>query len=84
MSSASSTFGRPIEGLLEQLSLGPSHKAMASLTEKNLNDPVTSAFGADKVARLSMALTAVSHSNDHYGQMVVYARMNGIIPPASR
>jgi hypothetical protein len=31
-----------------------------------------------------MASVAVWHSFDHYGQMVVYARMNGIIPPASR
>jgi uncharacterized damage-inducible protein DinB len=26
----------------------------------------------------------MEHSMDHYGQMVVYLRMNGIIPPASR
>jgi hypothetical protein len=26
----------------------------------------------------------VAHSFDHYGQMVEYLRMNGIIPPASR
>jgi hypothetical protein len=38
----------------------------------------------DKVARVSMASTAIWHSYDHYGQMVVYARMNGVIPPASR
>jgi hypothetical protein len=24
------------------------------------------------------------HCFDHYGQMVVYLRMNGIVPPASR
>jgi len=24
------------------------------------------------------------HSFDHYGQLVVYARLNGIVPPASR
>jgi uncharacterized damage-inducible protein DinB len=24
------------------------------------------------------------HGFDHYGQMVVYLRMNGVIPPASR
>ena len=27
---------------------------------------------------------SLAHTNDHYGQMVVYLRMNGIIPPASR
>jgi hypothetical protein len=26
----------------------------------------------------------VDHAFDHYGQMVEYLRMNGIIPPASR
>jgi hypothetical protein len=31
-----------------------------------------------------MASGAVWHSFDHYGQMVVYARMNGVVPPASR
>jgi hypothetical protein len=31
-----------------------------------------------------MATVTVWHSFDHYGQMVVYARMNGVIPPASR
>lgn len=60
------------------------HKAMNSLTAQNLTDMVPSAFGSDKVARVSMATVAVWHSFDHYGQAVVYARMNGIVPPASR
>jgi len=60
------------------------HKAMNSLTAANLTDRVKSAFGDDQVPRVSMASVAVWHSFDHYGQMVVYARMNGIIPPASR
>ena len=60
------------------------HKAMNSLTAENLTQMVPSAFGDDKVPRVSMATVTVWHSFDHYGQMVVYARMNGIIPPASR
>lgn len=60
------------------------HKAMATLTESNLLEPVPSAFGSGNVSRVSMASAAIWHSFDHYGQMVVYARMNGIIPPASR
>ena len=60
------------------------HKAMASLTDANSVDMIQSAFGKNKVSRLSMASSASWHSFDHYGQMVVYARMNGIIPPASR
>ena len=60
------------------------HKAMKSLTALNLTGLVKSAFGDEQVPRASMASVAVWHSFDHYGQMVVYARMNGIIPPASR
>jgi len=61
-----------------------SHKAMQSLTSQNLTGLVKSAFGNEQVPRVSMATVAVWHTFDHYGQMVVYARMNGIIPPASR
>ena len=60
------------------------HKAMSSLTAANLTDMVKPPFGEGKVSRVSMATLPVWHSFDHYGQMVVYARMNGIIPPASR
>lgn len=31
-----------------------------------------------------MASFGIAHMMDHYGQMVVYLRMNGIVPPASR
>jgi uncharacterized damage-inducible protein DinB len=41
-------------------------------------------FGEHKSTRAGLAATALAHTNDHYGQMVVYLRMNGIIPPASR
>jgi len=60
------------------------HKATASLTDANVRDMIVPAFGKGKVPRVSMASVFAWHSFDHYGQMVVYARMNGIIPPASR
>jgi len=41
-------------------------------------------FGEHKNTRAGMAAMGLAHTNDHYGQMVVYLRMNGIIPPASR
>jgi uncharacterized damage-inducible protein DinB len=41
-------------------------------------------FGDHKSTRAGLAAAALAHTNDHYGQMVVYLRMNGIIPPASR
>jgi uncharacterized protein (DUF1330 family) len=56
------------------------HKAAASLTAENMLQPAVNS----KSTRLHMATFAIAHANDHYGQMVEYLRMNGIIPPASR
>jgi uncharacterized damage-inducible protein DinB len=60
------------------------HKAMNTLTDKNQLDMVQTPWGAQKSPRASMANLAIWHPFDHYGQMVVYARMNGVVPPASR
>ncbi len=60
------------------------HKAMNSLTAANLMDQITSPFGDGKMSRVAAATIAVWHSYDHYGQMVIYARLNGVVPPASR
>ena len=34
--------------------------------------------------RLALIDEALIHAFDHYGQMVVYLRLNGVVPPASR
>lgn len=60
------------------------HKAMGTINESNLTGTVKSPFGEGKVSRLGLATLIVSHAFDHYGQMVEYLRMNGIVPPASR
>lgn len=60
------------------------HKAMSSITDKNATELIKPAFGKNMAPRMSMATSATWHSFDHYGQMVIYARMNGIVPPASR
>ncbi|HZS49646.1 MAG TPA: DinB family protein [Bryobacterales bacterium] len=60
------------------------HKAMNTLTDQNATEMIGAPFGNNKVPRVSLAVMAISHTFDHYGQMVVYARMNGVVPPASR
>jgi uncharacterized damage-inducible protein DinB len=61
-------------------SFGLGHKAAATLTAQNmLQSPEHS-----KSTRFRLAMFAVAHAYDHYGQMVEYLRMNGIVPPASR
>ena len=60
------------------------HKAIATINDTNLTGTVKSPFGEGSVSRLGLATAVSSHGFDHYGQMVVYLRMNGIVPPASR
>jgi uncharacterized damage-inducible protein DinB len=60
------------------------HKAVQTITDKNLVETVRSPFGEGRVTRLSLATSVAWHGYDHYGQMVEYLRMNGIVPPASR
>jgi uncharacterized damage-inducible protein DinB len=58
------------------------HKAAATLTAANAVQTVQA--GKRQESRLYLATFAVAHAFDHYGQMVEYLRMNGIVPPASR
>jgi uncharacterized damage-inducible protein DinB len=60
------------------------HRAVQTINEKNLVETVRSPFGEGKVSRLGLATSVAAHGFDHYGQMVEYLRMNGIVPPASR
>ncbi len=59
------------------------HKAIATINEKNQLEVIDGPWGG-KANRLGLSIVAVSHSFDHYGQLVEYLRNNGIIPPASR
>jgi uncharacterized damage-inducible protein DinB len=76
------TKAQIVQFLKDSYALG--HKAAATLTSDNLTEPLSMAGRQSKVPRLYLATFAVAHAFDHYGQMVEYLRMNGIIPPASR
>ena len=60
------------------------HKAMGTINEKNFLEPVKNPFADSQTTRLWLAEIITSHGFDHYGQMAVYLRSNGIVPPASR
>jgi hypothetical protein len=68
-----------IQFLKESFALG--HKVIATLTVKNEIDMIE--FRGNNLPRLDLAFYALTHDNEHYGQMVVYLRMCGITPPAS-
>jgi uncharacterized damage-inducible protein DinB len=71
-----------IKYLKDSFALG--HKAAQSITAENAAALVPSPFGQGQTTKLFCATFSVAHAFDHYGQMVEYLRMNGIIPPASR
>jgi hypothetical protein len=64
--------------LKDSFALG--HKAASTLTPQNM----LQAAEHSKSSRLHLAEFGVAHAYNHYGQMVEYLRMNGIVPPASR
>jgi hypothetical protein len=61
-----------------------SHKATISISNASAEQMVKNPFGEDQVAQMAVASWIPGHCFDHYGQIVVYLRLNGIIPPASR
>jgi uncharacterized damage-inducible protein DinB len=54
------------------------HKAIGTMTAQNAFESVKGTQ-----TRASLAGFAIAHGFDHYGQLVEYLRMNGIVPPAS-
>ena len=60
------------------------HKAAAAITAANAMEMVPSPFGKGTIPRMALLSFVPWHTFDHYGQSVVYARMCGIVPPASR
>ena len=60
------------------------HQSVATINERNMVEPLAVSPSPRQRTRLQLAVDAVAHSNNHYGQLVEYLRMNGIIPPESR
>ncbi len=60
-------------------SLAQAHTFVDGITATNAYVTMTSGG-----TRAGMASSGIAHMMDHYGQLVVYLRMNGIVPPASR
>ena len=67
-----------IQFLKDSFALG--HRAAATLTTENMLQTLRNG----QTTRLIRATFGVAHAYDHYGQMVEYLRMSGIVPPASR
>ena len=58
------------------------HKAVATITPANAFEQIKPVDGQS--SRTTLAAFAVAHGYDHYGQLVEYLRMNGVVPPGSK
>ena len=56
--------------------------ALQSKGEKGLMQTVV--YGDQKARVLDIAYGLIEHSGEHYGQLVVYYRLAGLVPPESR
>ena len=58
---------------------------LKEFSDQQLQERVDSPpFMGPKSSRLRLAYFLMTHSQDTYGQLVVYLRLNGVTPPASR
>ena len=69
-----------VQGLKDSFAFG--HRAIATLTSQNAMETVKPVDGIS--TRGAIMAFAIIHMNDHFGQLVEYLRMNGIVPPSSR
>jgi len=58
-------------------------KSLGATDSKNMFDPIEGPYAGPNT-RLGLATVILWHAADHYGQMTLYLRLNGIVPPASR
>jgi uncharacterized damage-inducible protein DinB len=86
---AASAKGERPDGSANELpkSAAPS-KAEALAAFERSSDAAAKALAAGggemAAERVELASSFLGHTAEHYGQLAVYARLNGVVPPASR
>lgn len=58
------------------------NKSLNAITTRNMFDPMSGPYATPNT-RLGLGVIAVWHAADHFGQMAIYLRLNGIVPPGS-
>jgi uncharacterized damage-inducible protein DinB len=58
--------------------------ALKAKGDKGMDDMITDPFSKDKARVYDFAYGFVEHGGEHYGQLVVYYRLAGLVPPESR
>jgi uncharacterized damage-inducible protein DinB len=58
------------------------NKAFDGMTDSK-GSQIVQIFGSMKIARLTVFSLNTAHTDEHYGNMVTYMRLKGIVPPTS-
>jgi uncharacterized damage-inducible protein DinB len=58
--------------------------AIQARGDKGLNDLIVDPFAHQQIRVSDFAYGFIEHSGEHYGQLVVYYRLAGLVPPESR
>ena len=58
--------------------------AIQAKGDKGMSDLMVDPFANQQVRVYDMAYGFIEHSGEHYGQLVVYYRTSGLVPPESR
>jgi hypothetical protein len=58
--------------------------AFKALTDRTAGEAVTMPFGMGSRARASALIGNTVHVQEHYGNLVTYFRIKGMVPPSSR
>ncbi len=71
-----------VKGLRE--SIAYCDKAYSALTDQTAGEMVPVAFGTGTNARANGLMGNTGHLQEHYGNLVTYFRIKGMVPPSSR
>lgn len=58
--------------------------ALKARGDKGMNDLIVEPFSHQQVRVYDLAYGFIEHTGEHYGQLVVYYRLAGLVPPESR
>jgi len=57
--------------------------AYAALTDRTAIDSIAAPFGGGQTTRAAALMNNTGHLQEHYGNLVTYLRINGLVPPSS-
>jgi uncharacterized damage-inducible protein DinB len=58
--------------------------AFKPLTDRTAAEPIEMPFGMGKSSRAGALIMNIGHLNEHYGNLVTYFRIRGMVPPSSQ